>query len=85
MSRIEVKIDRLVLRGLDPAERTAFAEGLRSELARILANPATRAEWSRSRRMPVLRLGKMPLEKGPSGSRKLGGGVASAIQKGMRP
>ncbi len=85
MSRIHVTIDRLVLRGLDPAERSAFAEGLRTELARILADPATRAEWSHARRLPVLRLGKVPMQYGPSGARKLGSVVAGAIRKGMRP
>jgi hypothetical protein len=83
MSRIHVTIDRMVLHGLDPADRQALVNGLRTELTRILADPATRAAWSRSRRTPVLRLGKMPMAQGIAGARKLGGGIARAIGKGI--
>ena len=85
MSRIHLTIDRLVLRGLDSAERTAFAEGLKAGLARVLADPATRADWSQTHYLPVLRLGRVPMQNGPSGARRLGGAVANAIRKGMRP
>ena len=43
MSSIHVTIDRLVLRGIDGAERKALVEAIRSELSRVLADPATRA------------------------------------------
>jgi hypothetical protein len=85
MSRIQVAIDQLVLRGIEPADRKALVEGLQSELSRVLANPATRAAWARSHRTPVLRLGHMLFEPGPPGGRKLGGGVARAIGKGLKP
>ena len=85
MSRIRVTIDQLVLRGFEPADRKAFVEGQQSELSRVLADPATRAEWTRPHRTPVLRLGRMPLQSGPSGSRKFGGGLARAISRGLRP
>jgi hypothetical protein len=83
MSEIQVTIDRLVLRGFDPADRAAFVRGLKSELARVLAGPDVRARCTDSRRTPVLRLGRMPLAQGPAGARKLGVGVARAIGKGM--
>jgi hypothetical protein len=83
MSRIEVNIDRIVLRGIDPADRQALVNGLQSELARILADPAARAAISQSRRTPVLRLGKISMGQGTAGARKLGGGIAQAIGKGM--
>jgi len=83
MTEIQVTIDRIVLRGFEPADRAAFARGLKSELARVLAEPATRASWTGSRRTPLLRLGTMPLARGPLGARKLGAGVAGAIGKGM--
>jgi hypothetical protein len=35
---------------------------LRSELARVLSDPAARAEWASTHRTPVLRLGQFPLE-----------------------
>jgi hypothetical protein len=78
-ARVNVTIDRLVLRGMDPAARTAFVDGLRGELARVLADPAARAEMKVSRRTPVLRMGQMPLGNGPSGARGLGRSVAQAI------
>ena len=83
MSAIQVTIDRLVLRGLEPADRTAFVRGLKSELARVLAEPEMRTRANASRRTPVLRLGQIQLTPGPAGARKLGVGVARAIGKGM--
>jgi hypothetical protein len=85
MSVIHVTIDRLTLKGFDAADRKALVEGLRTELSRVLSDPATRAEWARSRRTPVLRLGRMPLEPGPAGGRKLGGSVARGIGKALKP
>lgn len=84
MSPIHVHIDRLVLRGIDPSDRNALANGLKSELARVLADPATQSAMSKSRRTPVMRLGKMPMEQGIGGARKLGGGIALAIGKGIK-
>jgi hypothetical protein len=81
MSRIDVTIDRLVLRGLDPAARTALVQGLRAELEQVLGDPAMRAELS-SRRTPLLRLGQVPLQPGISGARNLGRTVARAVGKG---
>lgn len=80
-ARMNVTIDRLVLRGMDPAARSAFVDGLRGELTRVLADPATRAEMKTSQRTPVLRLGQMPLGPGPSSARGLGRSVARAIER----
>jgi hypothetical protein len=86
MSRIiEVHIDRLALRGIDPSDRQALVHGLKVELARILADPASRLAFSKSRRTPILKVGRIPLERGPSGSKKFGSGLARAIGKGMQP
>jgi len=84
-ARVTLNIDRLVLRGVDPADKHALADGLRTELARVLADPAMRAALAKSRRTPVLRLGRMAMQPGMAGARALGGGVARAIGKGMRP
>jgi hypothetical protein len=81
MSRIDVTIDRLVLRGLDPAARNALVQGLRAELEQVLGDPVNRAALS-SRRTPVLRLGQVPLQPGISGARNLGRTVARAVGKG---
>jgi hypothetical protein len=85
MSRINLTIDRLVLRGFEPGDRKGLVEGLQSELSCVLADPATRSEWGRSHRTPVLRLGRVPLEPGPAGGRTFGGNVARAIGKGLKP
>jgi len=85
MSPIHVTIDRLLLRGLDPAGQEAFVHGLRSELAQQLASPATRAACWQSRRTPVLKLGTMPMQPGSGGARQLGRGVARAIGRGIKP
>jgi hypothetical protein len=85
MSKIHVIIDRLVLSGLDPAARQAFVTGLKTELARTLADPAQRADWANSRRTPVLRLGRVALDPGVGGARKLGGHVAKGIARGIKP
>ena len=85
MSRVRVSIDQVVLRGLEPAERKALLEGLQGELSRVLGDTAARAEWAKSHRTPVLKLGRMPIEPGPAGGRKFGGGLARAIGKGLRP
>ena len=68
MSPIHVHIDRLVLRGIDPSDRHALASELKTELARVLADPATQGAMTKSRRTPVLRLGKMPMEQGIGGA-----------------
>ena len=85
MSKIHVTIDRLVLSGLDPAARHAFVTGLKAELRRALADPAQCANWASSRRTPVLRLGRVVLDPGIGGARKLGGHVAKGITRGIKP
>jgi hypothetical protein len=82
MSKIHVTIDKLVLSGLDPAARKAFLTGLRSELTRTLADPTTRASLTQSRRTPVLRLDRLPIDPGLGGARKLGSHVARGITQG---
>ena len=83
MSRIEVTIDRIVLRGIDPGDRQALINGMRTELARVLTEPAARDALSQSRRTPVLRLGKMTVGQGTAGAGRLGSGIARAIGKGI--
>jgi hypothetical protein len=85
MSRIRLTIDEIVLRGFAREDGHIVVEGLRSELARVLADPVARAAWARSHRTPVLRLGQIPIEAGPPGARKFGRGMAHAIGKGLKP
>jgi hypothetical protein len=80
---MSVHIDRVVLRGIDPLDQRAFSNALQAELARVLAQPQTRAAIARSSATPVLRLGRMTMRPGQAGARALGNGVARAIGKGM--
>jgi hypothetical protein len=85
MSRIRLTIDHLALKGFDPADRKAITEGLQAELSHFLADPAARAQWARPHRTPVMKLGAMPYESGPSGGRNFGQRVGRAIGKGLKP
>ena len=85
MSRIHLTIDSMHLKGISADQQRTLVSGLRSELSRVLANPAARAAWARSHRTPVLKLGRMPLESGAAGGTKLGGGIARAIGRGLKP
>lgn len=85
MSRVRVTIDQLVLNGLEPPDRKALVEGLQGELVQVLSDPAARAGWAHSHRTPVLRLGRLPLEPGPSGGRKFGKQMARALGRGLKP
>ena len=85
MSRINLTIDRVVLRGFEPGDRKTLLEGLQTELSRVLADPATRAALAQPRRMPVMKLGIVPASPGPSGGRILGTRIGRAIGKGLKP
>jgi hypothetical protein len=85
LSRISVRIDRLVLPEMDARDRKALVDGLHGELTRVLSDPATRASWAKSHRTPVLRLGRMPIKPGPSGGRAFGTALGHSIGKGLKP
>jgi hypothetical protein len=87
--RVNVHIDRLVLRGIDPLDKVALANALKAELASVLGSPEARAtlagSGSNDRRISALRLGQMPIEPGQVGARAMGAGIARAIGKGIKP
>jgi hypothetical protein len=85
MSRIRLNIDRVVLRGFEPLEGKALSQALQSQLSQVLAERATRGEWARPLRAPVLKLGRMSLETGTVGARKFGKQVARAVGRGLKP
>jgi hypothetical protein len=85
MSRIRVTIDRLVLKGVDAASQKPLVEGLQTGLSQILSGQTGRAEWARSHRTPVLKLGRMSLSPGPSGGRQFGTKIARSIGRGLKP
>ena len=85
MSRIHLTIDRLVLKGLQHGQDKALVQTLRAKLTEILSDRSTRSEWAKSRRTPVLKLGRVPLETGNAGARTLGMQIARGIGRGMKP
>ncbi|HEY2515833.1 MAG TPA: hypothetical protein VGI39_33415 [Polyangiaceae bacterium] len=84
MSRVHVTIDRLVLHGVDPADKDGLVNGMKAELARLLGDAGSEADWGGSRRTPVVRLEQMPLEPGPAGARTFGQGIARGIGKEVK-
>ncbi len=84
MKRIRIIIDDVALKGFDRADGRAVVDALQSELRRVMANPTTAGEWTGWQRIPVLRLGPIPIAPGSAGSRRLGRSVASAISKGLK-
>ena len=85
MSRIRLNVDRLVLRGFESLEGRALSQALQSQLSKVLSDRATRTNWARPHRTPILKLGRMSLETGTAGARKLGRQVARAVLKGLKP
>lgn len=83
--KVTLTIDRLVLRGVDPLDQRALADGLRTELARVLSDTARRDGFGPSRRTPMLQLGRMPMEPGLVGTKNFGGSLGRAIVKGGKP
>jgi hypothetical protein len=79
--RVRLTIDSIVFKGFDPADRKAVVEGLERQLAEAVAG---RPDWH-SHRRPVLRLGRLPFEPGPSGARKFGWNAANEIGRGLKP
>ncbi len=82
---VTLHIDRLVLRGIDPLDQRALTDGLKTELARVMSTPTVQGAMQRSRRTPVMKLGRMAIQPGQAGARAFGSGIARAIGKGMRP
>jgi hypothetical protein len=85
MSRIHLRIDRLVLNGLQPGQEKVLVETLRTQLSQILSDRAIRGEWARAHRTPVLKLGRVPMDAGAAGVRKFGAQVARGIGRGLKP
>jgi hypothetical protein len=70
MSRIVLHIDRLVLRGIEPDDATAFAEALRAELQRQLT---AHGAQTLQRHDGLARLRPAPVRLAPHSSSELMG------------
>ena len=85
MSRIHLTIDLLVLNGIQPHEARAVARAMESQLSQVLGDAASRREWARSHRTPVLKLGRMTLDSGAAGAQAFGRRLGNAVGRGLRP
>lgn len=83
MSRVVLHIDRLVLRGISPAEIEAFAAALQQELQRQLAIPGMAETLSRVSHQARIKVGEAHCLK--SGSEGLGQAAARRIASGLHP
>jgi len=82
MTRIVLHIDRLVLRGVDPADAGAVAAALRAELGQRLQRDAAALAGQGDR--AVLRAGRITLAPGDYGQ-ALGRAVAAGIAGAAAP
>ena len=82
MKRVVVHIDRMVLNGFRDTDARAIAEGMRGELARALADPATAGRLASRGDTASLDAGKVRLA--PDGRpQRLGTAAGRAIAKGI--
>lgn len=77
MTKIDVEIGEVVVRGLAVENPAAFAEALRGELARSLTEGGIPANIRQSGSVAMLRA--RPIAKARTDGRGLGGQVAGAI------
>ncbi len=83
LRRIDVSIARLVLRGFSADQGAAIAAQLRSELARLLADPHTAAGFAQSRNLQTLRIAE-PLGRASMSRGSVGVQAAASIINGLR-
>lgn len=82
MKRIVMHIDRLVLHGFGQADGDGFAQGLREELGRLLADPEVANRFASGRNIAQLRLGRVSIASGAMPC-QAGTEVGKGIAKGM--
>ena len=80
--QVHVRIDALVLRGVEPGRRDGLLAGFRAELARLLARAACGQAFEQGRSTPVRRLGELqvtPAEPADRVGRRAAARVAEGI------
>lgn len=82
--RVNITIDRLVLRGFSADQSVAIGAQLQSELARFLSDPHIVVALGQSRDLHALRVAK-PLNGASETRASLGAQAAASIVRGMRP
>jgi hypothetical protein len=81
--KINVTIDRVVLRGIDANLAPALTESLKKELIRTLAQPGSQTRLQNTHDAGLIKVGKVQLKAGRVGARQFGTGVGRAIAKGV--
>jgi len=84
MSRVNVSIQQVVLRGFEAADRAVLLESLQAELRQVIADAVADPAWARPNRTQLLNLGRLPFSGGPSAARDLGRRIARGIGKGLK-
>lgn len=82
MNRVVLRIDRLVLRGFDRADRTGIAEGLREELGRLLATPQAAQALMAQHSVPQLKVAPLRIAPGARAT-AVGEQTAQGIVRGI--
>ena len=81
--RVLVTVDRVVLRGVDPADGAAVAEALRQALAAQLAAPELASRLAGLRHMRTLRTG--PVTAPSTGAAGIGRAVGEGVARALAP
>ena len=82
MTRVVVHIDRLVLKGFRGADSQAIGEGMRSELARALAEPSTAGSLASMGDIPRINAGNVSVSR-DTAPRQFGVSAGRAIARGL--
>jgi hypothetical protein len=81
--RVNLHIDRLVLRGFNREDRQGIADGIQQELSRLFADPQAAKQLAANGDMARLRIGNVSVGQGARPQR-IGAQVAQGIGKGMK-
>jgi hypothetical protein len=84
MTRVIVHIDRLVLKGFEPGDRHAVAQGLQAELERVLSGRDAASRLRGLGDVSRLQVGGVPVEQGAN-PQCVGESVAQGIGRKITP
>jgi hypothetical protein len=83
MKRVNLHIDKLVLRGFKNEDRQGIADGIQQELGRMFSDPQAARKLTANGDVPRLRIGNIPVDHSAR-PQYVGLKVAQGIGKGMK-
>lgn len=83
MKRVNLHIDRLVLRGFRKEDRHGIAEGIQRELHRMLADPQTAQQWAIGGDAAQRKIGSVRIGQ-DARPQTVGAQVAQGIGRGIK-